>query len=180
MRKLILLCTLLLAAGAAEAEPALGVYAGAGITTGSIDNFLGSGLDIHNTDFKLFAGVHPAASPFGVEVQYVDFGSETRTFAHAQADAAAISAVGYLPLPVPMFSVYGKAGLSRWELNGNLGAPGTPAFLGLDDNGVQFTWGVGALAHFGNLAARLEYEHFVVSNTDGANIVTIGVQVTVL
>jgi len=177
MRKLLFLCILLLAAGAAEAEPGLGLYAGAGLTTGSVGNFVGSGLDISNTSYKLFAGVKPPGSPVGLEAAYLDFGSQTNTIAHASADAWAFDVVGHLPLPVPVISVYGKAGVNRWSISGNVVSP---TFIGVDDTGVNFTWGVGALAHFGNLAARLEYEHFSVNNTDGANIVTIGVQVTLL
>jgi hypothetical protein len=177
MRKLLFLCALLLATGAAQAEPLLGFYAGAGLTTGSVENVLGSGLDVTNTMWKLFAGVHPANSPFGLEAEYLDFGSETTLLAHGEGHAAALDAVGHLPLPVPFLSLFGKAGISRWEVSGDVIAP---RFISLDDQGSQFTWGIGALAHFGNVAGRLEYERFNIANTDGANIVTIGVQITLL
>lgn len=180
MKKLLFLCPLLFAAGTVRAEPPLGFYGGAGLTTGSVDNFLHSGLDISNTSWKLFAGLHPSMSPVGAEVEYLDFGSQTQVGAHAEGHTAAVDLVGYLPLPVPQLSLYGKAGFSRWALSGSLATPGGPVRVGVDDNGVQFTWGVGAQAHFGNLAARLEYERFNINNTDGANIVTIGVQVTLL
>lgn len=177
MKKLLLICALALPAGVAQAEPPLGFYAGAGLTTGTVDNVLHSGLDISNTEWKIFAGLHPPTTAFGAEVEYLDFGSETTAFAHAQGHALGVDILGYLPLPVQVLSLYGKAGFSRWDVSGNVV---DPRFIGLDDHGVQFTWGVGAKATFGNLAARLEYERFNVTNTDGANIVTIGVQVTLL
>ena len=177
MRKLLLITTLACAAGAAHAADPLGLYAGAGITNSQVDNFLGSGLDIKDTSYKILAGLHPSLSPVGAEVEYLDFGSETRIGAHAEAKAFAAYATGWLPLPVPILSVYGKAGLSRWNLSGSVVAPG---FFGLSDHGTQFTWGVGALARFGNLAGRLEYERFNISGTDGANVVTLGAQIYLL
>ena len=45
----------------------------------------------------------------------------------------------------------------------------------LSDNGTQFAWGLGAQAHVGNVGARLEYENFNIRNTNGANIVSLGV-----
>jgi hypothetical protein len=180
MRKLVFLCALLVAAGTAQAEPLLGFYGGAGLTTGSVDNVFGSGLDVTNTSWKLFAGVHPTASPFGLEVEYLDFGAQTSRFAHGEGNAAALDAVGHIPLPVPFLSLFGKAGVSRWQVSGNVEPPGGGGLIGIDDHGNQFTWGFGGLLHFGNVAARVEYEHFAISNTDGANIVTLGVQITLL
>jgi hypothetical protein len=178
MRKLLFLCAVLLAAGTAQAEPLLGFYGGAGLTTGSVNNVLGSGLDVNNTSFKVFAGVHPDATPFGLELEYLDFGSATSSVAHGEGNALALDVMGHIPLPLPMLSLYGKAGLSRWQVRADV--VGTPGFVGLDDHGTQFTWGVGAQLHFGNVAGRLEFEHFAITHTDGANIVTIGVQVTLL
>jgi hypothetical protein len=34
---------------------------------------------------------------------------------------------------------------------------------------------VGAQDHFGNLLARVEYEHLAISNTDGARVVSLDV-----
>jgi Outer membrane protein beta-barrel domain len=177
MRKFGLLAALALAAGTAHADTLLGLYAGAGITQGKVENFRGTGLDIDNTNWKIFAGLHPKLFPLGVEVEYLEFGSQTRSFgpglgAHAEAKSFAGYAVGYLPLPLPLFDVYGKLGLSRWQLNGSVVSP---QFFGLSDHGTQFTWGVGGQVHFGNLAGRLEYERFNISGTDGANVYTLGV-----
>lgn len=175
MRKPLLLCALCLPAAAAHADT-LGLYAGAALTTGSVNNVVNSGTNISNTDWKIFGGVHPPGSPFGLELEYLDFGSETHNFNYADGSTWALDAVGYLPL-APVFSLYGKAGLSRWELTDHVvGAP----FDRLDDNGVQVTLGVGGLLRFGNFAARLEYERFNIDNTAGANVVTVGVQLTVL
>jgi opacity protein-like surface antigen len=176
MRKALLLCALCLPAAAAHAD-VVGLYVGAGVTTGSVDNVLNSGVDIRNTDWKVFAGVHPSLSPVGLELEYLDFGSEDRNFVHAEANAAALDAIGYLPLPLPFLSVYAKAGVSRWEVKASEVAS---QVITLDDHGTQFTFGAGAQVHFGNVAVRVEYERFNIVNTDGAGIVTLGMQLTLL
>jgi hypothetical protein len=177
MRKLLALGALAMATGSAHADSLLGLYAGAGITQAKVENFQGTGLDIDHTNWKVFAGLHPSLSPVGVEAEYLDFGSATKIGAHAESKAFAAYAMGFLPIPLPLLSVYGKAGLSRWQLSGSTVSPG---FFGLSDHGTQFTWGVGGQVHFGNVAARLEYERFNISGTDGANVVTLGAQFTFL
>jgi opacity protein-like surface antigen len=177
MRRIFLIGILALAGGVAQADTLIGVYGGAGITQAKVDNFLSTGLDIHNTSWKLFAGVHPSPAPIGVEAEYLDFGSQTNSFAHAESRAFAVDALGYLPLPIPILDIYGKIGLSRWQLSGSIL---DRRIFGLDDHGTQLTWGVGGQAHFGALAARLEYEHFNINGTDGANVYTLGVLFTFL
>lgn len=175
MRKALIVYPLLLAAGAAHADD-IRFYVGAGATNGTVHNVLGSGLNVDNTSFKIFTGFRPVPGLFGGEFEYVDFGSQTSTRAHGAANAYALDAVGYLPVVPRVFDFYAKAGLSYWELTGNLVGPGRFR-ESVDDSGVRFTFGVGAQARFGNLSARLEYEHFSVGDSDGANIMTVGVQV---
>ncbi len=97
----------------------------------------------------------------------------------ARADAKAFSAHAllYLPIPVPFLGVYGKAGLARWDLNGNTSGV---ALTRLDDNGTEFAWGAGAQLSFGSLSARLEYDNFDIKNTDGVDLYTLGVTWTFL
>lgn len=176
MRHLSLTAMLALAAATAHADaPAL--YVGAGVTQARLDNIFESGhdLDLHNTAWKAFAGFRPI-SPIAIEADYMDLGSRTRRFgfgsdAHADAKAFAAYAVGFLPLPLPLLDIYGKAGAARWELNGHT----NPSLFALDDHGTDFAWGAGAQLHFGQLGARLEYEQFNVRNTDGVKAVTLGV-----
>jgi opacity protein-like surface antigen len=171
MRKLAITVALACAAGAAQAAEN-GVYVGAGITRARLDNISApfSRLDIDNTSWKGFAGFKFPLVPIGVEASYIDLGSETQNRpaplpqTHADANAFAGFAVGYLPLPIPFVDFYGKAGAARWKLNST----------SIDDNGTTFAWGAGAQAHFSNFAVRLEFENFNIRNTDGAKLYTLG------
>jgi outer membrane immunogenic protein len=177
VRKILLIPVLTLAAGSAHAAGLFGtgVYAGAGLMRASIDNLADTGFDIHNTSFKALAGAR--ISLLGAEVDYYHLGSESRNFGNlgnvdANARAFAAYAVGYLPIPLPLIDVYGKLGLDRWQLSGS--SP-DPSLFRLSDSGTQIAWGVGAQAHFGHLAGRLEYERLSMSNTDGARVVSLSV-----
>ena len=179
MRELVFMMTLMLAAHAAEAG-ATGLYVGAGITKAQVDNIFAAGLNINNTDWKVFAGLRPI-SPLALEANYLYLGNETRSVsgsnAHADAKAFAAYAVGFLPLPVPMLDLYGKAGLARWQLSGTTTSP---ALFAASDRGTEFAWGAGAQLHFGNLAGRLEYERFNMNNTDGVKVYTLAVMLNIL
>ena len=83
-------------------------------------------------------------------------------------------AVGYVPIPVPFLDIFGKAGLARWSSSGS-SSFGGPGLFSLSDSGTQFAWGIGAQVHVGNFGGRLEYENFGVRNTNGANLVSLGV-----
>jgi hypothetical protein len=179
MRKLLFVTALTLAAGAAQAD-STGLYVGAGITKAKVDNIFGS-VDINNTAWKAIAGFRPI-SLFAVEANYLSLGSQTRSFsglggAHADAKAFAAYAVGFLPLPLPLIDVYGKAGLARWQLSGNTTNPG---LFAISDHGTEFAWGAGAQVHVGNIAGRLEYERFNMNNTDGVKVYTLGVTLNLL
>jgi hypothetical protein len=181
MRKLLPLTVLALAATTAQAADN-GFYLGAGVSQAKIDDIFGSGsdLDIDNTSWKLIAGFRPI-DLFAVEANYMDLGSESRSFgtASASADAKAFAAyaVGFLPLPLPLLDVYAKAGLARWDLEGHSSSAALARF---DDSGTEFAWGAGAQVSFGSLAARLEYENFDIKNTDGLDLYTLGVTWTFL
>ena len=179
MRKLLPVMALMLAAHTAAAGTT-GLYVGAGITKAQVDNIFAAGLNINNTDWKVFAGVRPI-SPLALEADYLNLGSETRSLsglnAHADAKAFAAYALGFLPLPIPMLDLYGKAGLARWQLSGTTT---NPAPFAASDRGTEFAWGAGAQLHFGNLAGRLEYERFNMNNTDGVKVYTLGVLLNIL
>jgi opacity protein-like surface antigen len=184
MRKVLLVTTLAAAAGTGTAQAAeSGLYVGAGVVKAKVDNIFDSraSLNIDNTAWKAILGFKFPLIPLGVEANYVDLGSESRSFgvasAHADAKAFAAYAVGYLPLPLPIIDVYGKAGVARWQLNGRTSGP---ALFSADDNGTEFAYGGGVQAHFSKLAARLEYERFDIKNTDGAKLWTLGVTWTFL
>jgi hypothetical protein len=177
MRKALILCALLFAAGAAHAEENL-LYIGAGLTNGTVHNVLATNLNLDNSEYKFFAGFKPPG-PIGAEIEYLSFGSGTSSVAHGSGDAVSIVGMGYIPVVPRFLDVYGKAGISRTQLTGNAIRDSGPNTL-IDDAEVRFTFGVGAQAHIGNLGARLEYQHYSIVGTDGANIVTLGVQVNLL
>jgi len=182
MRKLLLASTLTLIAGAAHADELLGLYAGAGITRSKMEDVFHTNFNLSNTSWKVYAGLRPIGFPLGVDVDYVDLGSaDAATFrgaAHADSKAFAAYAVGYLPIPVPDVDVYGKAGLARWQFNGQYTSPG---LFAVSENGTDFAWGVGGQVHFlGRFAARLEYEHYNVHQADDVQIYSLGVSYTLL
>jgi hypothetical protein len=176
MRRLLLVMVLALGAGAAQADTGL-LYVGAGISRDSLKDITATNSDLDSTSWKVLAGFRPI-SLFAVEGDYIDLGSQTTNFlsvsTHVQYKAFAAYAVGFAPLPVPYLDVFGKAGLARWTSSGSSISPPT-GFFSLSDNGTQFAWGAGAQLHFGNVGGRLEYESFNVRNTNGANVVSLEV-----
>jgi opacity protein-like surface antigen len=183
MRKLLLASTLALVAGAAHADDdLLGLYAGAGIMRSKMEQTFNTDFDLSQTSWKIYAGFRPIGFPLGVDVDYVDLGSQNAgTFygpANASAKAFAAYAVGYLPIPVPNIDVYGKAGLARWQFDGSLPDQG---LFRISDNGTDFAWGVGGQVHFlERFAVRIEYEHFNVREANDVQLYSLGVSYTIL
>lgn len=175
MRKSLLLGTLAIAAGAAHADPLLGLYAGVGAIHSTVDNVFDTRQSIENSEWKAFVGIKPLGSPLGFEAEYLDLGSRTFDFGRVSGDTWAFDAVGHVPLPLPFLTIYGKAGLSRLEVRGDVTSPFGPGRLRYSDQSSQFTYGAGVQVKFAGIGARLEYEHFNVSNSDGADVVTLGV-----
>jgi opacity protein-like surface antigen len=182
MRKLLLASTLALFVGAAQADDLLGLYAGAGITRAKVEDIFHTDFNLSNTSWKIYAGFRPVGFPLGIDVDYMDLGSAAAgTFkgvAHADAKAFAAYAVGYLPIPAPNIDVYGKAGLARWQFNGNVTQPG---LFAVSDNGTDFAWGAGLQVHFlERFAVRVEYEHFNIRDADDVQLYSLGVSYTIL
>jgi hypothetical protein len=178
MRKLLLALALVLGVGVAHADNGT-FYLGAGISNDDLRDIALTNSNLSSTNWKIWAGVRPI-SPFAIEADYIDLGSQNITTTTNTADlhykAFAAYAVGYVPIPLPWIDVFGKAGLARWTLSGDAGCLGDACFIGpLSDNGTQFAWGVGGQAHLGNFGARLEYESFNIRNTSGANLVSLSV-----
>lgn len=196
MRKVLLLLVLALAlgAGAAQADNGL-LYLGAGIAndnlkdvTATYSNFNSINSSGNSTNWKVWAGVRPIPL-FAIEADYMDLGSKTLNYltcidvcpigyplgTHLHYKSFAGYAVGFVPIPVPYLDVFGKMGLARWTSSGGTSVAGPPGFFSLSDNGTQFAWGAGGQLRIGNLGARLEYENFSVRNTNGANLISLGV-----
>ena len=189
MRRILLTTVLALAAGAARADDSGLLYVGAGLSKDKVQGITHTGVpftDIDKTSWKVLAGFRPIKL-FAVEADYLALGNQTNSFisgasTHSNAKAYAGYAVGFLPLPVPFLDVFGKAGLSRWTLNGSSGSATLPpsSFFAFSDQGTEFAWGAGAQAHVGNIGGRLEYERFRIPNTDDARVFSLSVVLSLL
>jgi hypothetical protein len=173
MRKYFLLAALVLAVSGVQAAD--GIYVGASIGKSNLDNIYSSGfnLDPDQVSWKVIAGFRPIDF-FAVEANYIDIGSEHRPFGlgTGDADAKAFAAYGVGFLPIPYFDVFGKLGVARWQLRGDLASEGQ--LFGFDDHGTQVAYGAGAQANWGPFSARFEYDGFRMRNTDGLNMYSIG------
>jgi len=167
------------ASTAALADNPVGFYLGAGLgysTIRSDDPAYGlpGYYNDHQTAWKAIAGVRPI--PFiGAEYEYIDFGQPG---SHNYYDvnyygfdshptASALFAVGYLPVPVPFFDIFGKAGVARLQTDvTSVLLPACPANSGncsptytrqnVTDN--KFAYGVGVQSKVWGVAFRAEYE----------------------
>lgn len=202
MKRLASLLPVALAACLAQTIPEhavgdpLGFYVGAGVGASHIrqdffDNAAGGARSptADRLGWKLFAGLRPL-SYFGGQLEYVDFGAARLGPAfvvtengipllpdefygsHSDAKAAAVFAVGYLPLR--RFDLYGRLGVTHlWTHLSSAGnypnscivnptlntcVPiGRVSFSQTNnDNGLGY--GVGVQARFGLLAIRTEYQ----------------------
>ena len=172
-------------------ESPLGLYVGAGAGASTLREEAGPdtgyyGLARENLGWDAFIGIRPL--PFlGAEIGYTDFGTVHRntynfdpvsatytgeTFGHASAHAPTAFAVGYLPLGVPWFDVYGKLGAARlyksWDFSPQPFCSGAcpydlPAPYAGSATEWDFAWGIGTQWKFGPLSLRLEYERVDVS-----------------
>lgn len=120
----------------------------------------------------MLAGLRPL-SVLGAEFEYIDFEHPSDVNSNALAKGFALFGVGYLPLPLPMLNVYGKAGYARLQTsaNGTFGAIVIDCFpnicrpwINRTDN--DFAWGIGVQAKFPAATARLEYERIDAANGD--------------
>lgn len=96
---------------------------------------------------------------FGFELGYADFGEVSRT---AGATSATFDATGMeivLVATIPLnrqFSLYGKYGLYRWDVDLTVTGAGSVSATGKD-----VTYGFGATYNFTkNIAARMEYQKY--------------------
>lgn len=155
--------------------PGADFYLGAGVGTGNIaitdpDGAVGQFKEDH-TAFKFYGGVRAAS--FGAELEYLNFGKTSGDFgADVDTDGKLTGVAGfgvfYLPLPLPVLDVYGKAGFAR--LNRKLSDLNTGDFSTKD---TEFAYGGGVQLKLGSFALRAEYERF---NTDGKDptLLTLG------
>lgn len=109
-----------------------GFYVGAGVGYDQVD--AGGGWDGGDFAWKLFVG-YDFIKYFGVEIEWIDGGSPKSDGITADISAWNFSAVGRYPFD-DSFNVFAKLGAMDWEANPDRGFS--------DENGTDFSWGVGA------------------------------------
>jgi opacity protein-like surface antigen len=174
------------ASTAALADDPAGFYLGAGVGYSTIrSDDPGYGLpgyfDDHETAWKVIAGVRPLPV-IGAEFEYIDFGQPGGHNGYynsayygldSHPRAPALFAVGYLPLPVPFFDIFGKAGVAR--LDTDVTTTVTPACTAVpaclpysyrhDETANKLAYGVGLQSKYWGVSFRAEYER--ISSTYG-------------
>jgi hypothetical protein len=183
------------ASTAALADNPAGFYLGAGVgysTIRSDDPSYGlpGYYNDHQTAWKVIAGVRPI--PFvGAEFEYIDFGQPSGLNGYynsayygldSHPRASALFAVGYLPLPVPFFDIYGKAGVARLQTDVTTtvtapctGTQCTPVVYSYrqDQTANKLAYGVGVQSKYWGVSFRAEYER--ISSTYGdPDALTVG------
>jgi hypothetical protein len=185
-----------LSGGNAVAEDLVGLYVGAAIGQGHVDESAsyptianphpGEFRENHAA-FKVMVGVRPI-SLLGAELTYIDFGHPSGDIFQFPANASlrGPAAFGTLYLPVPVIDVYVKAGIARLQStlsgffpNGDqVCGPGEPCGASpfrLNRTNTSGAGGAGAQYKLGSWAVRAEYERF---NAAGGNPSLLSVGVT--
>lgn len=160
--KLVTSIALALACGAANAD---GWYAGAGGGQSKMKEpakaLAGTSFDDKDSAWKGFVG-YQFQEPVALELSYVDFGQFVGSGVAASdvfdATGATLSVLGGVPFN-RTFSLIGRAGVTRWDVDdvyavpGNSGAPSA--------SGTSFSFGAGAQIDFTRLfGLRVEWERF--------------------
>jgi hypothetical protein len=154
-----------------------GIYVGASIGQANTEaDFAIGDFDEDETGYKVYAGIRPL-DLLAFEVAYVDFGSPSTSIGPVQANAdvkgAAAFGLLYLPLPVPVVDLYGKAGFARLDTEIDSGS------FRMDRSDTDFAWGIGGQLNFGSVSVRAEYEQFQTDAGD-PDMISIGVTWTFL
>lgn len=156
-----------------------GLYVGGGLGQSNAKNACDpvSGVTVTSCDdkdtaWRIFGG-YQFHKNFGVELGYADLGKVVEASgvvlgvpftAEAKAKAWDLVAVGIWPFAVEWFSLFGKAGIVRWDVD--VSATGTvpgfaPISASASDNGTDFTYGAGAQFNFTkNVGARVEWQRY--------------------
>jgi opacity protein-like surface antigen len=144
-----------------------GIYLGAGYVQSDygLDDPDLDGFDDEDSGLKLIAGWR-VIDNFGVEVNYIDHGDAlVPPDTSLGAETISAFAVGYIDFPV--IDLFAKAGATSWQVDAVSG--GTR----LDDDDLDFAWGVGIQARFWSFGARLEYEQFPILNDEKLDTISL-------
>jgi opacity protein-like surface antigen len=192
---------LLAACGSACAADPLGFYMGAGVGQSHVRSDLnlsafgplpsrGFSTEGTKTGWKAILGIRPL-SIIGAEAEYIDFGSASGSASipatvstgglnatvSSHPKAAALFAMGYLPIPLPYLDVFAKAGAARLRssLNANaqvtcpISLPCIQIFVppySASASSTRFAYGAGLQVKVAGLAVRAEYERISAGGGD--------------
>ena len=172
IRTISLIATLLAVAPLAQAADN-GIYIGAGYAQSEygLDDPGDVDFDDEDGGYKLIVGWRPIDN-FGVEVNYIDHGEATIGDARLGAETISGFAVGYLALPV--VDLFAKAGATAWQVDARSNG------LSVDDDDLDFAWGVGIQARIWSLGARLEYEQFPIVDDEKLDTISLSFTYTFL
>ncbi|MGH8204292.1 MAG: porin family protein [Steroidobacteraceae bacterium] len=150
-----------------------GIYLGAGYVQsdyGLEDPNIGD-FDDEDSGYKLIAGWR-VIDNFGVEVNYIDHGDATVGPARLGAETISGFAVGYIALPV--VDLFAKAGATSWQVDARSNG------ISVDEDDLDFAWGVGVQARIWSLGARLEYEQFPIVDDEKLDTISLSFTYTFL
>ena len=193
---------ILAACGSACAVDPLGFYMGAGVGQSHVRSDLnlsafgplpsrGFSTEGTKTGWKAILGIRPL-SIIGAEAEYIDFGSASGSASipatvstgglnatvSSHPKAAALFAMGYLPIPLPYLDVFAKAGAARLRSSLNANAQVTcpisvlacfPIFVppySASGSSTRFAYGAGLQVKVAGLAVRAEYERISAGGGD--------------
>jgi Outer membrane protein beta-barrel domain len=177
MRKYILAATAVAATLGATSAFAVdnGIYVGASVGDSSVDfDEEGFNFDDSATGYKLNVGWR-ILDWAGIEANYVDLGSTDGDFVgeRAEYEADGINFSGLLFLPVGPVDLFARAGFISWDAEAKL----PDLDLTASDDGMDFSYGVGAQFRVWSLSLRAEYEVFDVS-PDQVDMISLGIMWT--
>jgi OOP family OmpA-OmpF porin len=168
MKKSTATLALLAACITAPASADTGFYLGGSLGNATFDGSVpGTSVSIDDDDtaYKLYGGFR-VISLLAVEGGYVNFGKLEGAAGSVELDGWDI--FGVLNLPLGPVNVFAKAGAIAWESD----------FSGLnavDEDDVDFAYGLGAALRFGNFGVRGEYELFE-TGSDDTRMLSIGAE----
>lgn len=150
-----------------------GIYIGAGYAQSEygLDDPGNVDFDDEDGGYKLLVGWRPIDN-FGVEVNYIDHGDATIGDARLSAETFSGFAVGYLALPV--VDLFAKAGATSWHVDARSNG------ISVDEDDLDFAWGVGIQARIWSLGARLEYEQFPIVDDEKLDTISLSFTYTFL
>jgi len=150
-----------------------GIYLGAGYAHSEygLDDPGDVDFDDEDGGYKLIAGWR-VIDNFGVELNYIDHGDATVADARLGAETLSGFAVGYIALP--LIDLFAKAGATSWQVDARSNG------LSVDEDDLDFAWGVGIQARIWSLGARLEYEQFPIVDDEKLDTISLSFTYTFL